>query len=477
MSNSSQDDSTASSQQPPNIITTGTNMKSHLKQKMASKLERAALTAGLASLLTASAIGYSYPLDGDESGIRRLQGQQVIQAGSAGPKLPAGALLSVNDISLHLAEHTDWNLNPEDRDPQLQSAIESVFKSRDPSYGVVVVDFTDPAAIRWAGLRDTRQQVPGSVGKVLCMMALFDGLRRAFPDIEERKRLLREHWIVATDWVLKDSHKVPRLNTETGRLSYAVIQPGDRFTLAEWVDHMISPSANAAGSVVWKEAMLLRAFGREYPPTVEQENAFFLNTPAGELRDLAQTVINDALIAADLNPDELRVGNFWTSTGKRKVAGVGGSRATPRELARWLLRLEQGRLVDAWSSLEMKRYLYMTKRRYRYVYAPELAKAAVYFKSGSQFRCRPEEGFKCGKYMGNEQNAMNSILIVETPAQAGAEQKRYLVALISDVRKVNSAWDHSRLGAAVEEIIRSRQSVQVRDAGSATEIKDSGTSE
>ncbi|HXK57739.1 MAG TPA: hypothetical protein PLZ16_13935, partial [Gammaproteobacteria bacterium] len=85
--------------------------------------------------------------------------------------------------------------------------------------------------------------------------------------------------------------------------------------------------------------------------------------------------------------------------------------------------------------------------------------------------------FKCGKYMGNAQNAMNSILIVESPAQAGAQQKRYLVALISDVRKVNSAWDHSRLGAAIEEIVRSRQSVRVRDAGNAGEIKDSGTSE
>lgn len=421
-------------------------------------------------LLLASFLLQAYPLDADESGIRRLQGQLRT-------KLPAGAQLSVKQIALHLERRADWNLDPAERDATLQKALESVFKSRDPSYGVMVVDFTDPENIRWAGVREDRRQVPGSVGKVLCMMALFDGLRRAFPDIEQRKRLLREHWIVATDWVIKDSHKVPRLKAETGSLVYAVIQPGDRFTLGEWVDHMISPSANAAGSVVWKEAMLLRAFGSEYPPSTGQENAFFRSTPAAELRDLAQAVINDALAAAGLEPDELRVGNFWTSTGKKKIAGVGGSRATPRELARWLLRLEQGRLVDAWSSLEMKRYLYMTKRRYRYVYAPELAQAAVYFKSGSQFRCRPEEGYKCGKYLGNEQNAMNSVLIVESPARPGADQKRYLVALTSDVRKVNSAWDHSRLGAAIEEIIRSRQSVKVRDTGSAGEIKDSGTSD
>ncbi len=432
---------------------------------------------GLGLGLAAVSVLQAYPLDADDSGIRRLQGQRTLQQGKSGSKLPAGALLPASDIQLHLQAESDWNLNPADRDPQLQSALEAVFRQRDPSYGVTLVDFTDPGNIRWAGVREERSQAPGSVGKILCMTALFDGLRRAFPDIEERKRILREHWLDASDWVISDSHKVPRLDASGRALSYAVIHPGDRFTLGEWVDHMISPSANAAGSTVWKEAMLLRAFGKDYPPSSEQETAYFRNTPGSELRDLAQTVINDALTAADLNPQELRVGSFWTKTGKKKVPGVGGSRATPRELARWLLRLEQGRLVDAWSSLEMKRYLYMTKRRYRYVYAPELAKAATYFKSGSLYRCRPEEGFKCGKYMGNLENAMNSVVIIESPAQSGPEQKRYLVALTSDVRKVNSAWDHSRLAAAIEEIVRNRQAVRVRDSGSAGEIDASGKSD
>ncbi len=79
--------------------------------------------------------------------------------------------------------------------------------------------------------------------------------------------------------------------------------------------------------------------------------------------------------------------------------------------------------------------------------------------------------------MGNAQNAMNSVAIVESPARAGPEQKRYLVALISDVRKVNSAWDHSRLGAAIEEIVQTRQAVKVRDTGSSAEIRESGKSD
>ena len=67
----------------------------------------------------------------------------------------------------------------------------------------------------------------------------------------------------------------------------------------------------------------------------------------------------------------------------------------------------------------MKRYLYMTKKRYRYAYAPELANAAIYFKSGSFYQCVEEEGFSCGKYRGNGKNLMNSIAIVESPGSEG----------------------------------------------------------
>ena len=133
-------------------------------------------------------------------------------------------------------------------------------------------------------------------------------------------------------------------------------------------------------------------------------------------------------------------------------------------------------MVDAWSSLEMKRYLYMTKKRYRYVYAPELSEAAVYFKSGSLYKCAPEEGFRCGKYRGNVQNLMNSVAIVEAPAKDGPGQRRYIVALMSNVLRKNSAWDHSRLGAAIDEVVATRQPTTVDEAGSAKTIKDAGES-
>jgi len=61
---------------------------------------------------------------------------------------------------------------------------------------------------------------------------------------------------------------------------------------------------------------------------------------------------------------------------------------------------------------------------------------------------------------------MNSVAIVESPANPGPGQKRYLVALLSNVLRVNSAWDHARIGAAIDEAVRTRRAAVVHDEGS-----------
>ncbi len=431
---------------------------------------------GAGWLAAAGGLG-AYPLDGwERTGIRRLLGYQRLQEAPSGPKLPPGALLSSDEIRLNLAGSAPgWDLDGTGKDPVLQAALESIFRQRDPSYAVAVVDVTDPQAIAWAGVREDRAQLPGSVGKVLCMIALFDGLRRLHPDPADRLRVLREREMVATDWALGDPHTVPKYDAEAEVNRFSVIGLGDRFNLAEWVDHMISASANSAGAMVWKEAMLLRQFGPDYPPTPEQEATFFRDTAKSELTRLSQVVITEPLAAAGIDLEGIRQGTMWTRVGQTRIPGI-SSFASPRELVRVLLRIEQGRMVDAWSSLEMKRFLYMTKKRYRYVYAPELASAAVYFKSGSFYQCAPDPDFKCGKYRGNVKNLMNSIAIVESPAR-GEGQVRYLVVLLSNVLRVNSAWDHSRVGAAIDTVVRTRQPTTVQEKGTDRDLQEVGRSD
>ena len=119
------------------------------------------------------------------------------------------------------------------------------------------------------------------------------------------------------------------------------------------------------------------------------------------------------------------------------------------------MKLEQGKLVDHWSSLELKRLLYMTQRRIRYASSPALNDAAVFFKSGSLYRCRPEEGFVCRKYQGNVENLMNSVAIVESPA--GEPRLFYMVAITSDVKKKNSAAEHQALASRLHALLKERR--------------------
>lgn len=443
---------------------------------LAARVLALALAAGLVPVPAGT-----YPLDGRaRTGIRRLDGFRKAQESTDKRvlKLPPGALLGTDDVKLHLTEKgRGFDLSEAAPDPALKAALESIVKDRDPSYALAVADITDPQHIVWAGVREDLAYYPGSVGKTLCMIALFDGLRRAFPDTAVREKVLRETWITATDWIIRDSHTIPKFDEATGLNTNSPPAVGERYTLAEWVDHMVSPSANAAGAMVWKEAILLRQFGTEYPVSKEKEDAFFKVTSKAELSKLALQVIEEPLVLAGIDaPEHIRQGTMWTRTGQSRIPGT-ASYATPRELVRLLLRIEQGRMVDAWSSLEMKRYLYQTKKRYRYTYAPELKDAAVYFKSGSLFECAPEPDFKCVKYKGNVKNIMNSIAIVESPSTPGPDQKRYIVALMSNVLRKNSAWDHSRLAAAIEQAVRSRSATVVKEEGSAADVTASGKGE
>ena len=117
----------------------------------------------------------------------------------------------------------------------------------------------------------------------------------------------------------------------------------------------------------------------------------------------------------------------------------------------FMLRMEQGRLVDEFSSRQLKRLLYMTERRIRYASSPALSEAAVYFKSGSLYSCKKEEGFSCGKYKGNRVNYMNSVAIVESPSQS--RDLHYIVTLISNVLRVNSAVAHQSLGTWIQRMM------------------------
>ncbi|EAU55071.1 serine hydrolase [Mariprofundus ferrooxydans] len=400
----------------------------------------------------------AYPLDGaDQTGISRLEGYRLAQQGKVpGNRLPPGALLSQAQVQLRLqGVYDDHLLTP---DPMLTNRVLALLGADADHYSISVLDLSDPAQPRYAEHNGVYTRNPGSVGKLVIALALFQALADIYPDdTAARERLLHNSMIVANEFIRFDHHKAPFWQPEHMRLLKRKIVEGDTANYWTWLDWMLSASSNAAASMVLEHVLLLRHFGRNYPVTVEQQRAWFNQTPKRELSAALRSALQDPLVRNGLNPNQLRQGGFFSREGKRRVPGT-NSVCSTRELMRYLLLMEQGRLVDAWSSLQIKRLLYMTQRRIRYASSPALKDAAVYFKSGSFYKCKPEEGFVCGKYKGNSFNLMNSVAIIESPA--GAPRLDYMVTVTSNVLKKNSALDHQRLATRLHALLRSLHGVQ-----------------
>ncbi|WP_339665121.1 serine hydrolase [Maribacter arcticus] len=396
-----------------------------------------------------------YPIDGYErTGIKRLKRLELIKSGELkdATALPAGALKSYSDIQLNLlSRKNDSAMGLMQVNEDFQKEINALFRGLDKSYSLTVLDISDPENVRYAERNETAGYQPGSVGKLAVLNGLFTQLAKIYPDsFELRTELLKNKSVKSGVWGLTDEHTIPIYNIEKNTLVKRQVIASDVFTLYEWADHMLSVSNNGAASIVWREVLLMAAFGDKYPElTQEETDAYFKETPRKELTDLGNDVVNLPLRELGITADEWRLGSFFTKGANTYVGDKGGSIGSPQGLMKFLVQLEQGKVVDEASSLEMKRLMYMTDRRIRYAQSPALKEAAVYFKSGSLYKCDRSKGEACGKYMGNVTNFMNSVIIVEHP-----DNCRYMVVLMTNVLRKNSASDHMYLAGNIDKLIR-----------------------
>jgi len=415
-----------------------------------SKLHCGALACAVA--LALPTLGRAYPLDGyPETGIRRLEASRLAQEGVIKDhQLPPGALLASDQVDLRLLDAPDLELPP--ADPAFSEQITRLLGSNADRYGIAVLDLSEPEKPRYAEHRGDYQQNVGSVGKLAVALAIFQALADIWPDEADRIRVLRETVITADEFSHSDHHTVRMFDIETRSLARRTIRDGDRATLWEYLDWMLSPSSNSAAGMLMRDAMLMRQYGRDYPPSEAEIRRFFDETPKKALTALFEKTFFEPLTRNGFDLKQFRQASFFTRQGKAKVPGPGNSYATAHELMKYGLRMEQGRLVDAFSSRQIKRLIYMTERRIRFASSPALQDAAVYFKSGSLYSCKKEPDFKCGKYKGNVKNYMNSFAIIESPA--GERRLHYLVMLISNVLRKNSAYDHQTLATQIHNIIQ-----------------------
>jgi hypothetical protein len=416
------------------------------------RLRTLAISLGVALCLATPAAGF--PLDGaEETGIIRLEAYSLAQDGRVrGPLLPPGARLAGDEIQLRLLEHPDLVVPPPD--PVLSDALRSMLGADADAYGLVVLDVSDPLRPRFGAHNPDLAQSPGSVGKLLIDLGWFQALADRYPDdLAARHALMRDTIVPASDFIQSDSHNAPFWQPGDSAVDFRPIRMGDQGNLWTWLDWMSSSSSNAAASVVASQIVLLRHFGSEYPVSSARAEQFFRETPKARRTELLREAIQAPAKRAGLDLTQLRQGGLFTRTGRERLPGT-NSTSTPRELMHFMLKLEQGRLVDPDSSLAMKKLIFLTERRIRYARSLALRRAALYFKSGSLYNCSPEPGFVCEKYQGNVRNLLNSVVIVESGGEGAIEPRlHYIVALLSNVLRKDSAQLHRQLATEIHEIL------------------------
>jgi hypothetical protein len=392
-----------------------------------------------------------YPIDGyNRSKITRLLAiQSSLDKGEKYTRIPAGGFASMAAIKLNL---TGIKNVPIDSLLKEDAVFSRKVARITPggAYSLAIMDITDPANIKYAAHRENVGYQPGSVGKIIVLNALFNEMAKIYPaDFDARIALLCNKRVKSGVWGVGDHHTIPVYDVEKDRLTKRQVIASDEFTLFEWLDHMLSVSNNGAASIIYREAMLMSAFGKDYARLSEEEAvSYFEDTDRDSLTLYSNRVINDPLRELNIIEDDWRLGGPFTRGPGKYFSRMGGSIGSPEGLMKYLVQLEQGNVIDEASSLEMKRLLYITDRRIRYAQSNRLDSARVYFKSGSYYSCDPSKTTPCGDYAGNRFNYMNSVITVEHP-----NGKNYIVCLMTNVLSKNSAGAHMYLASAIDDII------------------------
>ena len=294
--------------------------------------------AGLAMSLFAT-FATAYPLDGYEStGIPRLQAQRLMQEGVIpGKPRPAGELMPLSMVDLRLLDQPGFTLPP--ADPALTAKLKSLLGQYASRYGIALLDLSDRNNPRYGEWNGNVQQNPGSVGKLLVSLALFQALADIYPDdIDARQRVLTDTVVTADVFSVYDHHTVPFWDEATQKYTRRPLKEGDRGTLYTYLDWMMSPSSNSAAGMMQKELILLTHFGDRYPVSQAESDAFFADTPKADLGEIFERAIQEPITRNGLDLDSLRQGSFFTREGKKRVPGT-TSYATPRSLMQFMLKI------------------------------------------------------------------------------------------------------------------------------------------
>src|SRR5210317_1372887 len=189
------------------------------------------VTASIIALIVAATCE-AYPLDGyGFTGISRLEGYRLAMEGKVrAPKQPPGALLSIDAVDLRLQDKTDFEIPA--AETEFVDQLQNLLGAEADRYALAVLDLRDIEQPRYAEHRSSERANPGSVGKILIALGIFQALADVYPDnIDSRLSILRNTVVTADEFIQWDHHVVPLWQPGDSRVRYPKIQMGDQASL------------------------------------------------------------------------------------------------------------------------------------------------------------------------------------------------------------------------------------------------------
>jgi len=293
----------------------------------------------------------------------------------------------------------------------------------------------------------------GSVGKLVVALALFQALADAWPDdLERRATVLRDTTVTADAFSQSDHHTVRFFDPATKTLARRTIRVGDKGSLLRVPRLDAVPSSNSAAGMVMREAMLLRQFGKAYPVGEDEIRRFFSETRKSELTALFERTFVEPVTRNGLDVNLLRQGSLFTHQGKRIVpararatARPASSRATSSSSSR-AASSTRSRAARSSGSSTSPSAASATPRRppsrpRRCSSSPDRCTSASRSRAFAASRTR------------ERQELHDSVAIVEHPA--GGRRLYYMVTIVSNVLRRNSASVHMELATRLQKLLES----------------------
>jgi len=182
-----------------------------------------------------------------------------------------------------------------------------------------VLDLSNVDNPRYAEANGEVARNPGSVGKIIVALGLYQALADLYPDdLDQRWRILHDTEIIADEFIISDHHTVRMWDHDNEKLVRRPLAVGDRASMMEYVDWMISPSANAAAATLTKHGMSLTKFGHNYPVSEEVSKNYFSNTPRAQLTEQLAKFIQTPVTRNGFDLNEIRQGSFLPTPVKRE---------------------------------------------------------------------------------------------------------------------------------------------------------------